>query len=285
MGDTEGQAIDALKEHIIKRFIKNGEQFIILKRHKTDLKDVYNFFEGLHQSFPKSEFRVKGREFWIDNKIAGWVVPLSAWQSEKSNEYPNVTNIIFDGFIKKNNEFGRYLPKETEKLLNFMDTVTRTRDNVRCFCIDKTNEIVNPYFLYFNIVPSLKREFNVFNEILISFQDIEGAASINFTEDFLNNNTTNLQFLFNIFNGLQCFGCWYDIADRSLLISNDYVEKSKRFIKARSMYLKETMIGIKELGKVFSMEILLDLFKQGNVNFSNKDVRDSFYKIFNSMMR
>jgi hypothetical protein len=285
MGDKDKQALSSMKEYAIKKFIKSGEQFIYLKRHKTDFKDVNNFFDGLHQKFQTNEFKPFRRELRVDNKIAGWCIPLSAWQSEKSNEYPNVTTIIFDGFIKKNNEFGRYLPKETEKLLNVMDTIIRTRNNVRCFCIDQTNEIVNPYFLYFNIVPNLKQRFNVFDEIVISFYDSKETADINFTQGFLNNKTSNLQFLFNIFNDLQCFGCWYDSEDRSLLISYDFIEKSKRFIKVHSLEIKETMLGIKELGKVFSMDILLELFKQGNVNFSNKYVRDDFYKIFNSMMR
>lgn len=285
MGDKTNAVLSSIEEYGIKRFIKHGEQFIYLKRHKTELKNMNNYFDKLSIKFPDHHFTVKGRQFYINGSLAGWAIPLSSWQGEKSNTYPDVTTIIFDGFIKKNNEFGRYLPNETGKLLNFMDTVIRERDNVRCFCIDQTYEIVNPYFLYFSIVPNLKQTFNVYKDIAIAFCNVEESASINFTKGFINNNASNLHFLFKIINNKDYFGCWYDMDDRSILISDNFIEKSKRFIKVRSMDLKDTMIGIKEVMKVFSIDIILDLFKHGNVNFSSKSVRDYFYKIFNSMMR
>ncbi|MCG5559890.1 phage DNA encapsidation protein, partial [Klebsiella pneumoniae] len=104
---------------------------------------------------------VKGREFHVDGKLAGWAIPLSTWQSEKSNAYPNVTTIIFDEFIREKDKTG-YLANEAEALLNLMDTVFRGRDNVRCVCLSNAVSVVNPYFLYFNLVPDINKRFNAY---------------------------------------------------------------------------------------------------------------------------
>src|SRR6185312_15831287 len=123
-----------MKEYPIKRFIKHGEQFIYVRRYKPELKKVTNYFNDIKEAFPDNDLKVKGREFWIDKKIAGWAIPLSTWQSEKSNAYPNVTTIIFDEFIREKDNSG-YIPNEVDALLNLMDSVFRTRDNVRCICL------------------------------------------------------------------------------------------------------------------------------------------------------
>jgi hypothetical protein len=285
MGDKDGECTYKLKEYAVRKFLITGEQFIYLKRHKSDLKTLNNYFDEIALTFPNHEFKVKGHTFMIDGNIAGWAIPLSRWQNEKSVSYPFVTTIIYDGFIYKGNVFGRYLPKESSSLLNFMDTVIRTRDNVTCFCVDSTNEIVNPYFIYFNIVPSLNKKMNVYKDIAIEFYDTQDTKEMNFTEQFINKDDNELDFLFKIFDGKEWFGCWYDVIDHSLLISRDYVTKSKRFINIKSSDLTERIIGIKKYLKVFNIDIILDLFKQGNVNFSNEDVRDSFYSIFKTMLR
>jgi hypothetical protein len=285
MGDKDKEGLYYLKEHAVKNFIESGSQFIYLKRFKTGLKDLNKYFDEINLVFPEHEFKVKGHTFMIDGKLAGWALPLSRWQNEKSNSYPNVTTIIFDGFIHKGNMFGKYLPKEPIALLNFMDTVIRSRDNVACFCIDSSNEIVNPYFIYFDIVPNLKKQTNVFKDIVTEFYDIQETSQMNITECFINKGSNDLHFLFKIFNGPECFGCWYDKEDCSILISKNVDGKSKRFIRINSMETSEKMIGISEYMKVFSIDIILDLFKQGNVNFENERVRESFYSIFKSMLR
>ncbi len=167
----------AMKEYPIKRFLKSGEQFIYVRRYKGELKKVKNYFNDVMVKFPKHQFKVKGREFYIDGKLAGWAIPLSMWQSEKSNAYPNVGTIIFDEFIREKDNSG-YIPNEVEALLNLMDTVFRNRDNVRCVCLSNAVSIVNPYFLYFDLVPNINKRFNAYKDILIHFVHLGSTISL-----------------------------------------------------------------------------------------------------------
>jgi hypothetical protein len=172
----------SMKVHPIKRFIKYGEQFIYLRRYKDELKKIPNYFNDVKSEFPNHTFKVKGRQFFIaDNndkdekgnlrfKQLGWAIPLSSWQSEKSNAYPDVSTIIFDEFIRQKDN-SKYIPNEVEALLNFMDTVFRNRENVRCICLSNAVSIVNPYFLYFNLIPNIEKRFNAYESILIEIPD------------------------------------------------------------------------------------------------------------------
>ncbi|WP_187425958.1 phage DNA encapsidation protein, partial [Bacillus subtilis] len=90
-----------IKKQIIKEFIEKGHQFIYLRRYKGELKKVGQFFDAVSKEFPDAKFEVKGREFWINGKKAGYAIPLSAWQSEKGVDYPNVRTIFFDEFLRE----------------------------------------------------------------------------------------------------------------------------------------------------------------------------------------
>jgi hypothetical protein len=78
------------KKYVVNRFLKHGKQFIYLRRYKGELVKLPQWFNDIKQEFPDTEFKVKGRQLFINNKLAGWGIPLSAWQSEKSNAYPEV---------------------------------------------------------------------------------------------------------------------------------------------------------------------------------------------------
>ena len=69
------------------------------------------------------------RIYKIDKKVAGYLIPLSTSLSEKSNEYPNVTTILFDEFLI-DKSYIRYLDNEVETLLDLVYTVQRERENV-----------------------------------------------------------------------------------------------------------------------------------------------------------
>jgi hypothetical protein len=155
----------AWKVHPIKRFLKYGEQFIYLRRYKPELKKVNQYFDNVKDEFPGVELKVKGREFYINGKLAGWAIPLSSWQSEKSNAYPNVSTIIFDEFLREKDNSG-YMPNEVSALLNLMDTVFRDRENCRCVAFPMRVSVVNPYFLYFNLIPNINKRFNANESIL-----------------------------------------------------------------------------------------------------------------------
>ena len=71
------------KKMLIKKFIKTGQQFIYLRRFKIELQKVSTWFDDVSAEFPDHEFKVKGKTFYIDGKLAGWAIALSTSQIEK----------------------------------------------------------------------------------------------------------------------------------------------------------------------------------------------------------
>ena len=78
------------KKHVINRFIKKNEQFVYLRRYKTELKSsVPKFFDDIiaNNEFPEAKFKVKNNLFYIDDNIAGYALPLSTANILKSTSF------------------------------------------------------------------------------------------------------------------------------------------------------------------------------------------------------
>lgn len=151
------------KKRCIDRFLKHGEQFIYVRRYKTELKKIYKYFEDIQDKYKGHEFQVKGRTFYIDGKVCGYAIPLSTSLIEKSNPYPKVCTIIYDEFIIDKGHL-RYLENEVEVMLELVSTICRTRDNVRVYFLANNVSEVNPYFTYFNIKLPEGNIIKTFNE-------------------------------------------------------------------------------------------------------------------------
>src|SRR5690606_35924701 len=63
---------------------------------------------------------------------------------------------------------------EVDAFLNVIDTIVRNRDNLRVICLSNSISIVNPYFVYFSLVPDIKKRFNKYPEIMIEIPVVEG---------------------------------------------------------------------------------------------------------------
>ena len=140
-----------LKKRCIRNFLKKGEQFIYLRRWKTELKDNDKWFDDIRKEFPNNELEFKFGKFYVDGNIAGFPVALSVSQRYKSVAYPNVTTIMFDEFLVDRSAGMRYITNEVDVALDFYETVARTRNNVRMFFLGNNISRVNPYFTYFNV--------------------------------------------------------------------------------------------------------------------------------------
>lgn len=297
----------AMKKHPINRFIKHGEQFIYIRRYKPELKKIGNYFNDIKNDFPDHDFKVKGREFFIDGKIAGWAIQLSAWQSEKSNAYPNVTTMVYDEFIREKDNSG-YLPNEVEALLNFMDTVFRGRDNVRCICLSNAVSVVNPYFRYFKLVPNINKRFNAYEDIVIEIPDSVdfseerrktkfgrlidgteyGAMSldnefVNDSDVFIDRRTPNSKFQFSItFKGLT-MGVWVDVQQGVMYLSEDNDPSTKHHYVLTKDDMTENTLLISGWKTHFHLRKLGFAFKNGYLRFDNITVRSIGYDLFNKM--
>jgi hypothetical protein len=297
----------AMKEFPIKRFLKYGEQFIYVRRYKPELKKVTNYFNDIMQKFPEHQFKVKGRELYCDGKLMGWAIPLSTWQSEKSNAYPNVSTIIFDEFIREKDNSG-YIPNEVEALLNLMDTVFRNRDNVRCVCLSNSVSVVNPYFLYFGIIPNINKRFNAYQNVLVEIPDskdfsderrktkfgqlIDGTEYggmsldnqfVNDSQVFIEKRSKESKFVFSIvYNGMT-MGIWVDLVAGLLFLSNDHDPSSKNVFALSTEDLNENVMFMKAWKNNYYLRKLVNAFMNGYLRFDNQVLRNLGYEMFKKM--
>lgn len=297
----------AMKEYPIKRFIKHGEQFIYLRRYKSELKKVKNYFADVSAKFPDHKFEVKGWEFYIDKKLAGWAIPLSIWQSEKSNAYPNVTTIVYDEFIREKDKSG-YLPNEVDALLNLMDTVFRTRENVRCICLSNAVSVVNPYFLYFDLVPNIKKRYNAYNSIVVEIPDstdfsverrktkfgslIDGTEYgdmsldnefVNDSEVFIEKRSKESKFSFSVIYKGMPLGVWVDVEETVMYLSHDYDPSSKLVFALSADDLNEKNLLITGWRQNYYLKKMVSAFTNGLLRFDNQVIRTTGYEMFNKM--
>lgn len=297
----------AFKEHPIRRFIKYGEQFIYLRRYRSELKKIKNYFNDVAFKFPDHKFEVKGREFYIDEQLFGWAIPLSSWQSEKSNAYPDVTLIVYDEFIREKDNSG-YLPNEVEALLNFMDTVFRNRNNVRCVCLSNAVTIVNPYFLYFNIIPDTDKRFNAYQSIVVEIPDSTDFTNkrkqtkfgqliantdygdmsldnefVNDVDTFISKRTPESRFQFTVIYKGMTMGIWVDVEAGLMYLSQDH-DPSARFVYAMtSEDLKENTMLMSTWRSNYHLKKLVSAFTRGFLRFDSQVIRTIGYEMFKKM--
>lgn len=168
------------KKLAINDALKNGSEFIYLRRYAEDLDEASAlFFDDIAHLWPKLEFQTTLRyasytkklirdvdetEAAFDKRLKerqwtkiGHFIPLSKAQRFKSTPFPRVKWIINDEFILEKGAI-RYLPNEADILMNFYSSVDRYADNVRVLCLANAVSINNPYFLKWKIRPSVNNE-------------------------------------------------------------------------------------------------------------------------------
>ncbi|UMO75893.1 ATPase [Bacillus phage vB_BsuP-Goe23] len=297
----------AMKVYPINRFIKYGEQFIYVRRYKPELAKVSNYFNDVAQEFPDHELVVKGRRFYIDGKLAGWAIPLSVWQSEKSNAYPNVSTIVFDEFIREKDN-SNYIPNEVSALLNLMDTVFRNRERVRCICLSNAVSVVNPYFLFFNLVPDVNKRFNVYDDALIEIPDsldfsserrktrfgrlIDGTEYgemsldnqfIGDSQVFIEKRSKDSKFVFSIvYNGFT-LGVWVDVNQGLMYVDTAHDPSTKNVYSLTTDDLNENMMLITNYKNNYHLRKLASAFMNGYLRFDNQVIRNIAYELFRKM--
>lgn len=297
----------AWKKHPINRFLKHGKQMIYVRRYKSELKKIKNYFSDISAEFPDHEFKVKGKELLIDGKTFGWAIPLSSWQSEKSYSYPNVETIIFDEFIREKDKSG-YLPNDVDALLNLMDTVFRTRDDVRCVCLSNAVSVVNPYFLYFDLVPNVNKRFNAYEDIVVEIPDSVdfseerrktrfgklidgteyGAMSLDneFTNDsdlFVEKRSKYSKHVFSVIYKGVTMGIWVDTNEGLMYMSPDHDPSSKHVYAMSTADLKENVMLMTGWRQNYHLKKMVSAFKKGYLRFDNQLMRTTGYELFSKM--
>lgn len=161
-----GKTYNSLKRCIII-YKKSKKQFIYIRRYKKEFEEKALMFDALKEEFPNDELTVKGMKMYINGECMGYLVALSISLMKKSTPYPNVTTIIFDEFVIDKKGTLNYLSNEVRAFLEFISTVTRSRDDVKVIMLANAITISNPYFMYWNIEPNNGKRFNVYKNGLI----------------------------------------------------------------------------------------------------------------------
>ena len=162
----------------LKKFIRTGEQFIYLRRYKTELDtSLQTFWNDLQSNgyFEDYELKVKKNkmltEFKCNGKTCGYAVPLSTANILKSTAFPKVKTIIFDEFILDSSSGTyHYLRNEVEMVLDIIETVGRLRD-IQVLFLGNAVSVANPYFAYFDLELPYNSEFKTFKDgaILVNY--------------------------------------------------------------------------------------------------------------------
>lgn len=162
------------KEKLINKFLNKGEQFIYLRRFKTELPAAKAFFDDIRHVWPGMLFKYDSARpdpdqppllgFWVCRKpnkdrkknkweCMGYAIALTTAQSKKGYAFPLVRTILFDEFIIEKG-MTHYLPDETTVLTNFYSTVDRNRNKTIVLFLANSITIENPYFIKYKIRPN-----------------------------------------------------------------------------------------------------------------------------------
>lgn len=242
------------KKFCINRFLKKGEQFVYLRRYKTELKeaagDTNRFFGQMYEEFPDHEFAVSGNKLMCDKKVMGYALPLSVANILKSTSFNKVGTIVFDEFIIDKGTY-HYLQNEVEQMLDLVETVARLRD-IRVLFLGNAISITNPYFTYFNLSLPYKSDIKTFKEglILVNYianyeyrevkhkskfgRLIEGTEYSKYAIDneflrdsksFIRKKSNEAKFYFIFTYNKQTYGVWNDWNEGKIYFSKDYDSK------------------------------------------------------------
>ena len=171
----------SMKLHCMKRFIEKGEQFIYMRRYKTELDSALaTFFSDLQMNGYLEDYDLEVKKskmlttFKCNGKTCGYAVPLSTANILKSTAFPKVKTIIFDEFMLDTGGTYHYIKNEPTMALDVYETVFRLREGQMVFLGNATSIYANPHLAYFNIDLPYNSEYK-------SYRD--GAIVINYIKN------------------------------------------------------------------------------------------------------
>ena len=295
------------KLYVANRFIKKGEQFVYIRRYKTELKTAMMknstpvFFEQI-ESDPKMEghkFSNTKDTMSIDGKICGYAIPLSVANILKSSTYDKVTTIIFDEFILDKGTY-HYLQDEVTAFLETFETISRLRE-VKVLFLGNAISITNPYFTYFDLSLPYNSEFKAFKDGLIvvnyirniKYREVKKSTKFGrliedteygkyaidneFLRDskfFIKKKNKNSKFFFIMKLGGKDYGVWIDYNTNSIFISNNYDPLCPVIITINPNDHNETTLLIKIRNNTF-FKNLIEHYRQGLLFFENQNIKNT----------
>lgn len=169
----------ASKLAMLKHFLKTGEQFIYLRRYKTELDTALaTFWSDLQENGDFDDLDLDVRKskmlnkLTVDGKVCGYAIPLSTANILKSTGFPKVKTIIFDEFLLDSaGGTYKYLKNEATLFLDVYETVFRLREGKAILLGNTIAPHSSPLFAYFNLeLPENGQEFRTFKDGAIVVQ-------------------------------------------------------------------------------------------------------------------
>lgn len=307
LGKTYGAKLRAMKN-----YLRSGEEFVYLRRFKTELATRTTFFDDIAHEFPGHDFRVNGslaqvcrnpdaeKPYW---ETMGYFAALSNAQTRKSVAYPKVTLIIFDEFIIEKGAL-HYLPEEETVFNNFYATVDRWQDKTKVFFLANSVSIMNPYFLAYDIKP--EKEFvtshggficahfanstDFSNEVMETkfgrFIKGTGYEEYAVNSVFADNN----EYLLARKNSGAKYYCTLETKAGVMSVWTDYKTSPMTYYVQESRPKQEIVMvtepSLMQEGKIFIgysdkiLQYLRASFGRGNVLFDSPRTRNAFIQIF-----
>lgn len=305
----------SFKEYGVRDYIKRGNQFIYLRRYKTELSTRQTYFADFAFKFPEYGFRVNGFEAQMTRnpdvekphwETMGYFISLATSQQKKSVAYPRVRTIIFDEFIIEKGVV-QYIKDEARVMLDFYSTVDRYRGNTRVFFLANSVSIMNPYFLEYDIDPRdgdkwIRKEDGFICVHIPDDAEFANAALGTRFGKFIANTDYAKYSVGNEFrdNGTELLGAkpshayyWITLETKSGTFSiwrDDFDERGLVFYiqekrpKVESMFTLEAdrMDGDKTLLEYSDKitQYLRTAFKRGRVGFDKPKTKNAFIQIF-----
>lgn len=300
------------KVAMLKKFLKTGEQFIYIRRYKTELDSALatfwsdlqsnGFFEDYDLEVKKSKMLT---QFLCNGEVCGYAVPLSTANILKSTAFPKVKTIVFDEFLIDDTGLYKYLKNEVTLILDLIETVFRLRDGQVIF-LGNALSITNPYFAYWNLDLPYNSEFKTFKDgqIVVNYAKneeyrkvkkasrfgrlIEGTSYGRYAIDnemlkdnkhFIEKRPSEAKFYgLLIINGVN-IGIW-NSRNGHLYMSDKYEPNTvHKFACDYNDHTEDTMfVNVREN---YYLAICLRYYKQGLLRFENQKIKNICVNLLN----
>lgn len=309
----------SFKTYAVKRFLNKGKQFAFIRRYDTDLEESVGktednkFFEQIRKEFPNSTFKItkskKVRRLYIDNKICGYALPLSAADSLKSSTYENVDTIIYDEFQLKEGSTQHYLKNEPEIILDLIETIGRLRD-IRVYCLGNAISSTCPLMIYFNITLPYNTDIKTFKEGTIAIEYIKNekyrevkkasrfgklidgtrygkyAIDNEFLMDsksFIKKKDGNARFYFILYINGNTYGIWRDFKNQLIYVSKDIDPNCPiKFAIHEEDHNESTMLA--KVRSNFWFKQIINHYRLARLCFENQAVKNIFMQELNKYL-
>lgn len=308
------------KKRCVKHAIEGKGLFVWVRRFTKETDKLGDFFKDLviNDEFPGYSFLYEALTFYAtdpsgDKKVIGYAIPLSTSRQFKSIPYSDVTNIVYDEFLIGDDQF-HYLKDEVIIWYDLLETIIRTRENVKIFMIGNNVTLRNAYFQRWKIYPNTKKRFwfsPVSPEIILEMatateEFIEAKEEslmgrIIGADEYLNYNLYNeslmdkdtfiekkpksARHLMDIKWENVWYGFWPDEVTGNIYMSKKINSTCRyRFAVQRADH-EPNIVLIDSIIKQGPMKQLIKAFRYSYIRFENGECHDAFYEMIKLFVR